>query len=190
MSGKRQHFIPRFLQEGFASHRIGDEVYTWVYRKGSRPFNANITKVGVEGQFYVQGADTSVDDLITDAEARFSTVVRDLRTGVPPTVVQPELPRLLAHLEVRTRHLRQCFLQAAGFLVSLAHAARRGCRGVAGERRPAWQRASKRVAPPNSLPGGAGPKAPFELPAGGASRRGGRAPHASHRSSHATRHSA
>jgi len=75
MSGKRHHFVPRFLQAGFASHMNGDEVFTWVYRKGSKTFNTNVANVGVEGQFYSQDGDTKVDESITAAEGRFSALV-------------------------------------------------------------------------------------------------------------------
>lgn len=118
MAGKRQHFLPRFLQEGFASHTSGDAVFTWVYRKGAPPFNANIINVGVEGLFYTDEDDTQADDLITDAEGPFSTLVQTLRTSTPAAVSEPQIPRLIAHLEVRTRHLRQSFLRAGDFLVS------------------------------------------------------------------------
>lgn len=118
MAGKRQHFLPRFLQEGFASHTSGDAAFTWVYRKGVPAFNSNIANVGVEWLFYTEGDDTQADDLITDAEGPFSTLVRTLRTGAPATVSDRLLPRLIAHLEVRTRHLRQSFLQAGDFLLS------------------------------------------------------------------------
>ena len=58
MSGKRQHLIPQFLQEGFASHTSGEKTFTWIYRKGVPPFNSNIINVGVEGWFYTEGQDT------------------------------------------------------------------------------------------------------------------------------------
>jgi hypothetical protein len=118
MAGKRQHFIPRFLQEGFASHTSGDAAFTWVYRKGAQSFNSNIINVGVEGLFYTEGDDTQADDLITDAETQFSALVRHLRAGTSAATADHRLPRLLAHLEVRTRHLRQSFLLAGDFLVS------------------------------------------------------------------------
>lgn len=118
MAGKRQHFIPQFLQQGFASHTIGGATFTWVYRKGSPPFNSNIINVGVEGLFYTEGDDTQADELITDAEGRFSKLVQTLRTGTRPDVQDPQIARLIAHLEVRTRHLRQSFLRTADFLVS------------------------------------------------------------------------
>jgi Protein of unknown function (DUF4238) len=118
MAGRRHHFIPRFLQEGFASHRTGDEVFTWVYRKGHPSFNTNITNVAVEGSFYSEGDDSEVDDRITDAESEFSELVRQLRTMTPGHVSDPRLAVFIAHLEVRTRHVRQAFLRLGGYAVS------------------------------------------------------------------------
>ena len=118
MAGKRQHFIPRFLQEGFASHTTGDAAFTWVYRKGTPPFTTNIINVGVESLFYTEEDDTQADDLITDAEGPFSTLVHTLRTTTPAAVSDPDIPRLIAHLEVRTRNLRQSFLRTGDFLIS------------------------------------------------------------------------
>lgn len=118
MSGKRQHFIPRFLQEGFASHTSGNETFTWVYRKGATPFNSNIINVGVEGQFYTVGHDTEVDDLITAGEERFSALIRGLRAHLSAPLSDSHLPQLIAHLEIRTRHLRESFLQTGEALLS------------------------------------------------------------------------
>ena len=118
MAGKRQHFIPRFLQEGVASHRKGDEAFTWVYRKGRPPFNTNIANVGVESSFYTEGDDTEVDDRITDAEVEFSQRVRQLRTIMPGQVSDPRLASFIAHLEVRTRHVRQAFFRLGGYALS------------------------------------------------------------------------
>lgn len=118
MSGKRQHFVPRFLQEGFASHANRGEVFTWLYRKNARPINTNIINVGVEGLFYTDGSDTKADDLITTAEEIFNNLVKELRTSSPMRVSDPRIPELIVHLEVRTRHLRQSFLRAGDYIVS------------------------------------------------------------------------
>ena len=118
MSGKRQHFIPRFLLEGFASHTSGDSVFTWVYRKGSRPFNTNIINVGVEGYFYTDGNDTQADDMITEAEKTFSSLVQKLRSNPPMVVYDAQIPKLIAHFEIRTRHIRESFLRTGNYLVS------------------------------------------------------------------------
>jgi len=112
MAGKRQHFMPQFLQQGFASRVRNDETYTWVFRKGALPFEANITKVGVESEFYNEDEDTEADDLITKDEAiKFAGLVRAIRDGEPSSLSDPRLPQLIAHLEIRTRHLRQNFIR-------------------------------------------------------------------------------
>ena len=118
MGGKRQHFIPRFIQEGFASRRTKDKTFTWVFRRDSSPFEANIVNVGVEGQFYTEENDTEVDDLITAAEDSFSILVHNLRNGKTSSLSDPELPKLIAHFETRTRHIRENFLDIGNFLVS------------------------------------------------------------------------
>jgi hypothetical protein len=112
MAGKRQHFVPQFLQRGFASHVVGEEAYTWVYRRGVQPFNTNVKNAGVEGFFYSLGQDMELDESITDFEGEFNFLVSDLRLGrLNLTDNAFPIARLLAHLEVRTRHLRQSFLK-------------------------------------------------------------------------------
>ena len=117
MSGKRQHFIPRFLQSGFTSHTKGDESFTWVYRKGTEPFNTNIKNTGVEGKFYSAKDGSEVDSLITDAESKFSELIYNLRSGsLNPSKNKKSIAELIAHLEARTRHIRQNFLIASSIL--------------------------------------------------------------------------
>jgi len=118
MSGKRQHFIPQFLQEGFASHTNSGGKFTWVYRRGSSPFNTNIKNIGVEGQFYTENQETEVDDTITAAEGKLSALISDLKAEVPSSLVDPQLPNLIAHLEIRTRHLREAFIRTVDLISS------------------------------------------------------------------------
>jgi len=118
MSGKRQHFIPQFLQRGFASHIVGDEVFTWVYRKGAHPFNTNIKNIGVERAFYTLENDTVADDLITGVEGPLSELVERLLISPGGPMRDPLVPSLIAHLEIRTRHFRQCYMQSAEYLMS------------------------------------------------------------------------
>jgi hypothetical protein len=118
MSGKRQHFIPRFLQAGFASRGTNGDVFTWVHRKGEPAFECNTKNVGVEGQFYTEGADTTADDAITDAERAFSSLVALLRDSGPSAVIETAIPSLIAHFEFRTRHIRQNVIEAADYLLA------------------------------------------------------------------------
>lgn len=118
MAGKRQHFIPQFLQRGFASHVTRDEAFTWVYRKGVEQFNTNIKNIGVEGFFYSEEDDRELDETITAAEGDLSSMVASLRAGEPIESMSAErLAQLLAHLEVRTRHIRQSFLESGTCLL-------------------------------------------------------------------------
>lgn len=109
MAGKRQHYIPQFLQRGFANHKTNHSIYTWVYRKDVDPFVANIINVGVEGGFY-SVAGEGADDAVTDAEADFGALVLKLRNEAPEDVADTRVPMLLAHLEVRSRHLRRSLM--------------------------------------------------------------------------------
>jgi Protein of unknown function (DUF4238) len=121
MAGKRQHFIPQFIQSGFASHVSGDEIYTWVYRKEAKPFNTNIINVGVEGYFYSQDGDNQVDEEITEAEmSRFALLINTLRNSKGEVTVDPiEIAELIVHLEVRTRHFRQTILNTIEYLYGM-----------------------------------------------------------------------
>jgi len=114
MAGDRQHYLPQFLQRGFADAKG----FVWLFRKNQTGRPVSTRNVGVERTFYSKENDTRVDDAITAAEAKFSRSVRALRDSSPGLVDAGCLPELFAHLEVRTRHLRQSFLQASEILYS------------------------------------------------------------------------
>lgn len=118
MAGDRQHFIPRFLQDGFLSHSTPKGGYTWVYRKDRDPYNPNTINVGVEGHFYTNGEDRVVDDSITSLEGKLSAVVQRLRQHPLGPVTDHAIPDLIAHLEVRTRQLREVFLKAGNHIAN------------------------------------------------------------------------
>ena len=107
MAGTRHHFIPRFLLRGFRSHDSGDEVFAWVVRRDRPPFKTNIKNIAVEGHFYSLDDKPYVDDMITVAEGDFAELVADLRVSSEASVAAVPAARLIAHLEGRTRHLRQ-----------------------------------------------------------------------------------
>jgi uncharacterized protein DUF4238 len=97
MAGKRQHTLPRFLQKGFASNIIAkpngrETVFTWVYRKGLKPFETKTENVGLEKHFYGKEGELSVDDEITDLEATFAAVIRD--SGDKPDGYQVSDPNI------------------------------------------------------------------------------------------------
>jgi hypothetical protein len=106
MAGKRQHYLPQFLQRGFASSPDGAR--TWLYRKDTVPREARMRDVGVEQNFYSVESDASLDETITEIERNeFVEIIEQCRAGVTLAASGSErLANLIAHLEVRSRHLR------------------------------------------------------------------------------------
>jgi hypothetical protein len=62
MAGDNQHFIPQFLQRGFASQKIGKTAYTWKFSIGELSEELKIKEVGADLHFYTEPNDTVVDD--------------------------------------------------------------------------------------------------------------------------------
>jgi hypothetical protein len=115
MAGKRHHYLPQFVQRGFAIE--GNKERIWVYRKGQTPRESGIRDTGVEVSFYSEGADTSVDEAITEAESNeFDAAVKAAGAGPIGPIAPGTFPRLFAHLEVRSRNLRQGFLLSSEYL--------------------------------------------------------------------------
>jgi hypothetical protein len=109
MAGKRQHYLPQFLQRGFASSVDGRR--TWLYRKDAAPREVGMRDVGVEENFYSVESDASLDESITELERdEFVEVIEQCRTNPSlATSALERIPTLIAHLEVRSRHLRTTF---------------------------------------------------------------------------------
>ena len=107
MAGKRQHYLPRFLLKGFKSRDNVKGFYTWVFKNGNKPYEANIINVGTEQYFYGEPDLWSIDDVITDKESEFAPILDDLRKCTSDiSVPQTQISELIIHLITRTRHLR------------------------------------------------------------------------------------
>lgn len=115
MAGKRQHYLPRFLQRGFVSSPQGER--TWLYRKGISIKEVGIRGIGVEDYFYSDAANSGLDDSITKAETEeFGKAVNYLRQGASAADHISHLARLISHLEVRSKNLREGFEETASKL--------------------------------------------------------------------------
>jgi hypothetical protein len=113
MAGKRQHYLPQFLQRGFVSTIDGRQ--TWLYLKNAPPREVGIRDVGVEENFYNVESDSSVDKTITIIEREeFAGIIEQARIGsCDAQTLSHVIPTLIAHLEVRSRHLRMTFTELA-----------------------------------------------------------------------------
>jgi hypothetical protein len=119
MAGIRQHILPQFLLKGFASRVKGEEVFTQVYQKGGKSFETNIINVSVARYFYGKEGELSVDGEITDFEGRYASVIEELRQKADHVeVFDSKIPDIIAHLCIRTKHLRDSFLESSEFLTN------------------------------------------------------------------------
>ena len=110
MAGKRQHYVPRFLQRGFLDPRAGAE-RTWLHRTNVPARLVGIGDIGVEDWFYSRkGApgEYTLDDAITDYEQSFGKDVAVLRGVDVGSSIDAQLAaRTVVHLVMRTAHLRR-----------------------------------------------------------------------------------
>jgi uncharacterized protein DUF4238 len=120
MAGIRHHILPRFLLKGFASKVVGHEVFTWVYRKEGKVFEANIVNVGVEKHFYGKEGELNVDDEITDVERSFAILLDELRRKDNVYEIRdPKMAEFVGHLSGRTKHLRDSLIDTTGVLTTI-----------------------------------------------------------------------
>jgi len=108
VAGIRQHYLPRFLQRPF----VNETGFTWLFRKNQPGVTVSTANVGLEKSFYTETDNTTVDDAITAEEKEFSRTTNRLHSSPRGKTNSSGIPRLLAHLEVRSRHIRQNFLQS------------------------------------------------------------------------------
>lgn len=118
MSGKNQHYIPRFILRGFASKIRGDKVFTWFYRKGHEAVEVPTTSIFFEKHFYGTETDSEVDDQITSLERQYAMLLRQLRETADKTEVScTQIVELVTHLSIRTKHMRESFQESLELLI-------------------------------------------------------------------------
>src|SRR4051794_26220511 len=119
MAGRNQHTIPRFLLRGFASSQGRNDPNVWIYEKGLLGDERNIKNVASENYFYGNPGESDLDGRITNLESAHGNLVNDLRRHPAHTtpIEDPEIPKLVAHLSTRTRHVRESILLTAEFML-------------------------------------------------------------------------
>jgi len=95
-----------------------------LYRKNQAAKEVGIRDIGVEDYFYSDSVDTTLDDIITQAETdEFTGLISKLRQGMLPPGVPSHLSILISHLEVRSRNLRGGFQETLDKMWSMTAAA-------------------------------------------------------------------
>jgi hypothetical protein len=117
MAGKRQHYIPKFLQRGFLAENSNDSERTWLYRRGAPAKLVGIRDVGVGEHFYSSASTDglpTLDDQITAIEGSIYATLEDIKAGDVNSAVESSIAALLlTHLVIRTAHVRSTFTRGA-----------------------------------------------------------------------------
>ena len=100
-TGPNRHYIPAFLQRGFAVSKKKQEI--WFFGSGQEPEKRLIRNTGSGDSFYSD----STDDVITQLESDFAKSLSKIRGQTPGDSVSPEIAAaLVSHLSMRTAHIR------------------------------------------------------------------------------------
>ena len=105
MSGRRQHYLPQFLQRPFAHRRSGNQSYVYVHRIDTH-FVSSTSGVGVEKDFYSGPEDTTADDNVTKAEEGH---VETLSSILQKQYIDEsdDIAAVIALLSIRTLKMRE-----------------------------------------------------------------------------------
>ena len=105
MAGRRQHYLPRFLQRPFRYRATAENDYVYVH-ESSRSYAPSTMGVGQERDFYGSAEESPADDNITLSETRLAKTLNWLNSD-PSAVSQEDQATLVAALVVRTRQMRE-----------------------------------------------------------------------------------
>lgn len=105
MAKRRQHYVPRFLLNRFASRVEGDRRFVWQFARERPPLEVSTRDVGVASNFYGSSA-TGLEDSLATAESDHAKVLRRIDQGDSPEIYAEQLRDLMWTLSVRTRAMR------------------------------------------------------------------------------------
>jgi hypothetical protein len=109
---RRNHFVPRFLLNRFASRTDGKKSWVWQLSRDREPIEISTRDAAVATQFY-GGSETGVEDALAVAETRFSRTLSALDAGESAHNHAEGLREFVWNLAVRTRALRKQFEDVA-----------------------------------------------------------------------------
>lgn len=124
MAGKRQHYIPKFLQRNFLAECDDEADRTWLHRRETGARLVGIKDVGVKDFFYSKYAtsdEETLDDFITSIELNILGDLQTLQKTPHGSIVDSQIAaRLTTHLTLRTAHLRSIFQQGTTQIIDQA----------------------------------------------------------------------
>jgi hypothetical protein len=111
---QRNHEIPRFLLNRFATRAEGDKRWIWRIGRDGTMLELSTRDVAVSPRFY----DARLEGVLQIAEGRFSKILAAVDRGRAPEGFSEELRQLMWTLAVRTRATREQFGSVADEMLS------------------------------------------------------------------------
>lgn len=105
--GERHHYIPRFLQKGFASRIEEEKVWIWQSSANRPPVEISTKHAGVEKRFY--GNDDELEFAFAEYEQKFAPAIIQVAGGRNPNELSQILSSLVWTQAVRTKAIRESF---------------------------------------------------------------------------------
>lgn len=116
MAGRKHHHVPQLLQRRFGTKGAKSTTVV-VYSAGKEPFPVNTSKFGAERDFYADGDNFFVDDLITEFENDIQSFVIRLVEGDSEALADRlTISALITHLELRSSFLRNQLFEISGMM--------------------------------------------------------------------------
>jgi hypothetical protein len=111
MSGRKQHYLPQFLQRPFSHREKGGYFYVHVHEKYTQ-YSPNTSGVGAKRDFYSGPDNTTADDNLTKNESRLSASISEIisSNNLPDAF---EVARLVSALSIRTLKIRNAIADLA-----------------------------------------------------------------------------
>ncbi len=109
---RRNHFVPRFLINRFASRWKGDTAWVWQHSRDADPIEISTRDAGVSRDFY-GGSESPVEDGFAQIESQFGSLLASLDRGEEGALSSEDLRRLTWSTAVRTRALRLQMISTA-----------------------------------------------------------------------------
>lgn len=114
---ERNHYIPRFLLKRFASRRNGKKSWVIQIDKSGLVVEPSTADVAVASYFYGQ-PETGVEDMLGEEETAFREILQKVSDGQDPNTLAQELKEHLWQMVIRTKSIRDQFVDAGTTLVS------------------------------------------------------------------------
>lgn len=116
MSGRKQHYLPQFLQRHFSHRVVKSNHYVHVHEQRLR-YSPSTTGVGAIRDFYSTTEDSRVDDNITATESVLGEILdRTVHTKTLPP--ESDVSMLFSALSIRTLKMRNAMSELAPAMIA------------------------------------------------------------------------